>query len=307
MTDRRPAISAQIRALVEEDFAPGGAPGARGTARVPLHVPSYGAEEVNEALASLLTTRVTMGEKVQRFEALWADYVGAGQAVMVNSGSSANLIAAEVLRSPFLPRPLAPGDEVLVPAVAWSTTYFPLVTIGAVPVLVDVDLDTFTLDPKAVEAAIGPRPRAVVAGPPPRHARGTGAGRAAAPLPAPHQPGGGWDGRAVRRAARRPGADAPRPRLAARRAQEARRAEPGHRRALLLRQLRLQPAPDGAAGRVRHPPDAAARAVHPHAARERGVLGAGLREVRRPAQALAGARGPGLALGLVRLPAERVP
>jgi len=163
MTDPRRSISAQIQALVEQYFALGEVPGARGTARVPLHVPSYGAEEVNEALASLLSTRVTMGEKVQRFEALWADYVGAGQAVMVNSGSSANLIAAEVLRSPFLPRPLAPGDEVIVPAVAWSTTYFPLVTIGAVPVLVDVDLDTFTLDPKAVEAAIGPRTRAIVA------------------------------------------------------------------------------------------------------------------------------------------------
>ena len=163
MTDPRPAIAAQIRALVERYFALGEVPGARGTARIPLHVPSYGAEEVNEAIASLLTTRVTMGEKVARFEALWAEYVGVGQAVMVNSGSSANLVAAEVLRSPFVPRPLAPGDEVIVPAVAWSTTYFPLVTIGAVPVLVDVDPDTFTLDPKAVEAAIGPRTRAIMA------------------------------------------------------------------------------------------------------------------------------------------------
>jgi len=163
MTDRRQAISAQIRALVDEYFALDAVPGARGTTEIPLHVPSYGAAEVNEALASLLSTRVTMGEKVRRFEALWAEYVGAGQAVMVNSGSSANLIAAEALRSPFLPRPLQPGDEVIVPAVAWSTTYFPLVTIGAVPVLVDVDLDTFTLDPAAAEAAIGPRTRAIMA------------------------------------------------------------------------------------------------------------------------------------------------
>ncbi|MBI2156249.1 MAG: DegT/DnrJ/EryC1/StrS family aminotransferase [Candidatus Rokubacteria bacterium] len=163
MTDSRHAIAVQIHALVERYFALGEVPGARGTARIPLHVPSYGAEEVNEAIASLLTTRVTMGEKVARFEALWAQYIGAGQAVMVNSGSSANLIAAEVLRSPFVPRPLRPGDEVIVPAVAWSTTYFPLVTIGAVPVLVDVDPDTFTLDPPAVEAAIGPRTRAIMA------------------------------------------------------------------------------------------------------------------------------------------------
>ena len=83
-------------------------------------------------------------------------------AIMVNSGSSANLVAAATLVNPAFPRPLVPGDEVIVPAVAWSTTYVPLVNVGLVPVLVDVDLDTFTIDPEAVARAVGPRTRALL-------------------------------------------------------------------------------------------------------------------------------------------------
>jgi CDP-6-deoxy-D-xylo-4-hexulose-3-dehydrase len=162
MTDPRQALAARIRALVDEYFALGEPPGARSGARVPLHAPGYGAEEVNEAIASLLSTRVTMGEKVRRFEAMWAEYLGVGHAVMVNSGSSANLLAVSALSNPSLARRLEPGDEVIVPAVAWSTTYFPLVSAGVVPVLVDVEPESFTIDPDEVERALGPRTRAVM-------------------------------------------------------------------------------------------------------------------------------------------------
>jgi CDP-4-dehydro-6-deoxyglucose reductase, E1 len=160
MSDRRPALAAQIRALVEQYFAQPVPPGRE--VRLPLHVPSFGADEVNEAIGCLLSTRVTMGEKVRRFETLWAEYLGVAEAVMVNSGSSANLVAAAALVNPAFPRPLAPGDEVIVPAVAWSTTYYPLVNVGLVPVLVDVDLDTFTIDPAAAARAVGPRTRALM-------------------------------------------------------------------------------------------------------------------------------------------------
>jgi CDP-6-deoxy-D-xylo-4-hexulose-3-dehydrase len=161
MIRSRPALAAQIRALVTEYFAEPMPPATDGS-RLPLHVASYGAEEVNEALDCLLSTRVTMGDKVRRFEALWAEYLGVREAVMVNSGSSANLVAAAALVNPVFPRPLVPGDEVIVPAVAWSTTYFPLVNVGLIPVLVDVDLDTFTIDPEAAAAAVGPRTRALM-------------------------------------------------------------------------------------------------------------------------------------------------
>jgi CDP-6-deoxy-D-xylo-4-hexulose-3-dehydrase len=93
---------------------------------------------------------------------MWAEYLGVAEAVMVNSGSSANLVAAAALVNPAFRRPLSPGDEVIVPAVAWSTTYFPLVNVGLVPVLVDVELDTFTIDPEAAARAVGPRTRALM-------------------------------------------------------------------------------------------------------------------------------------------------
>jgi CDP-6-deoxy-D-xylo-4-hexulose-3-dehydrase len=160
MTESQAALTAQIRTLVTLYFAQP-VPQPDGP-RLPLHVPSYGADEVNEALDCLLSTRVTMGDKVRRFERLWAEYLGVREAVMVNSGSSANLVAAAALVNPAFPRRLAPGDEVIVPAVAWSTTYFPLVNVGLIPVLVDVDLDTFTIDPEAAAAAVGPRTRALM-------------------------------------------------------------------------------------------------------------------------------------------------
>ena len=160
MAESRPALAARIRALVDAYFAQP-AP-ASPAPKLPLHVPSYGADEVNEAIEALLSTRITMGERVRRFETMWAEYLGVRHAIMVNSGSSANLVAAAVLVNPAFPGRLQPGDEVLVPAVAWSTTYFPLVNVGLVPVLVDVDLETFTLDPLAAERALGPRTRAMM-------------------------------------------------------------------------------------------------------------------------------------------------
>ena len=162
MTESRAQLAARIRGLIEQYLALPATSAEPGGPRLPLHVPSYGADEVNEALESLLSTRVTMGDKVRRFEVLWAQYLGVREAVMVNSGSSANLVAAAALVNPAFPRPLVPGDEVLVPAVAWSTTYFPLVNVGLVPVLVDIDLDTFTIDPEAAARAVGPRTRGLM-------------------------------------------------------------------------------------------------------------------------------------------------
>ena len=96
MSDARQVLADHIHALVAEYFAQP-TPSAPGAPRLPLHVPSYGADEVNEAIASLLTTRITMGEKVRRFETLWSEYLGVRHTIMVNSGSSANLVAAAVL------------------------------------------------------------------------------------------------------------------------------------------------------------------------------------------------------------------
>jgi CDP-4-dehydro-6-deoxyglucose reductase, E1 len=104
----------------------------------------------------------TMGAEVKRFEAECASFFGARYAVMVNSGSSANLlmVAAMSFKSE---RPLKPGDEVIVPAVSWSTTYYPIAQYGMHLRFVDIDATTLNADLDEIERAITPRTRAIFA------------------------------------------------------------------------------------------------------------------------------------------------
>lgn len=149
MTDfdeRMERIAAEVEQHFEgrdEEFVPGETP-------IRLSRPTFGSEEIVEAIESLLSTWVTMGDKVEQFEQQWAEYVGANHATMVNSGSSANLLAMKALAGDRI----EPGDEVIVPAVSWSTSLFPVLDIDAKPVLVDVDPETYTLDVEACAEAI---------------------------------------------------------------------------------------------------------------------------------------------------------
>jgi CDP-6-deoxy-D-xylo-4-hexulose-3-dehydrase len=129
---------------------------------VRLHEPTFGADEINAAMECMLTTRVTMGPKVKRFEREFADSFDFAHGVMVNSGSSANLLALAVLANPAHPAQLKPGDEVIVPALSWSTTVWPVVQMGLTPVVVDIDATTLNIAPERIEAAIGPKTRAVM-------------------------------------------------------------------------------------------------------------------------------------------------
>lgn len=130
---------------------------------IPLNVPSFGAAEVLESLDSMLSTWVTMGDKVSKFEEEFADYLGATGGVMVNSGSSANLVALKALKNAHEGPRLEPGDEVIVPAATWSTSVAPILDVGAKPVLVDSNPETFNLDPAAVKEQITSDTKAVMA------------------------------------------------------------------------------------------------------------------------------------------------
>ena len=130
--------------------------------RYPLASSTWDDLEI-EALNSVAQSgRYTMGPRTQEFEKRFADYFGARYAVMVNSGSSANLLAVAALRYRS-DRPLKAGDEVIVPAVSWGTTYYPLHQYGFKLRFVDVDIDTLNLDPDAAEDAITPQTRAIFA------------------------------------------------------------------------------------------------------------------------------------------------
>lgn len=104
----------------------------------------------------------TMWEKTKLFEQHFADYVGAKYCVMVNSGSSANLLMVAALfyrQKDQLKR----GDEVIVPAVSWPTTYYPLYQYGLKLKFVDIDLLTLNYDLKALENAVSDKTRMIVA------------------------------------------------------------------------------------------------------------------------------------------------
>ena len=134
-----------------------------GKTKIPVAVPAFGWEEVYEALDSMLEIKTTMSKKVEMFEKLFANYIGVKYALMVNSGSSANLLALSILNNPFLGgKQIKEGHEVITPAVTWSTTVFPIANINAKPVFVDVDLKTFNIDPKKIEKAITKKTKAIM-------------------------------------------------------------------------------------------------------------------------------------------------
>ena len=136
--------------------------------RIPLNSVTFDEEEIQSAVAVLRSGRVTMGDRCREFESAFAAYLGVRNAVFVNSGSSANLLAFFGLANPLLPRDkgrrrMQPGDEVIVPAVTWSTTIWPIIQAGGVPVLVDSDPATLQMDLASVEAALSSRTVAICA------------------------------------------------------------------------------------------------------------------------------------------------
>jgi CDP-4-dehydro-6-deoxyglucose reductase, E1 len=126
-----------------------------------LAASNWGEEERDAILEVLDSGRFTMGGRVAAFEEDFARYHGRKYGVMVNSGSSANLVATAALCYKR-ERPLQRGDEVIVPAISWATTYHPLHQYGLRLRFVDVELDTLNMDCSRLEEALTPRTRAVV-------------------------------------------------------------------------------------------------------------------------------------------------
>jgi len=135
---------------------------------IPLNKSSMGEEEKNAAKAVIDSDNLTMGKQCRAFEREFADYLGVEHAVMVNSGSSANLIALFAMADALIPSDgalpgrIRPGSEVIVPALTWSTTIWPVLQVGAKPVFVDCDPHSLQMEPDAIEAAITPETSAIV-------------------------------------------------------------------------------------------------------------------------------------------------
>ena len=130
---------------------------------VPVSGRVYDARDMQMLVDSALDFWLTTGRFNTEFEQKLAARIGARHALTVNSGSSANLVAFSALTSPRLKaRQMKPGDEVITCATGFPTTVNPVLQNNMVPVFVDVDIPTYNIDVSKIEAAIGPRTRAVM-------------------------------------------------------------------------------------------------------------------------------------------------
>jgi len=132
--------------------------------KFPLATATWGQEEQDAMQRVIASGMFTMGANVQAFEQDFAQYVGSKHCVMVNSGSSAILLMVAALiytKNPKLK--LQRGDEVIVPAVSWSTTYYPLYQYGLKIKFVDIDLNTLNYDLDQLEQAVTDKTRAIMA------------------------------------------------------------------------------------------------------------------------------------------------
>lgn len=164
MSGSAESLRQQILDLVAEytKVAHAPAPFVPGESKVPYAGRVFDAREVTTLVEAALQFWLTAGPFSDRFERSMRKLFGAVDFLLVNSGSSANLTMVSALTSPMVERRLERGDEVITPAVTFPTTLTPIVQNGLVPVFVDCEVGTYNVDPAAVEAAIGPRTRALM-------------------------------------------------------------------------------------------------------------------------------------------------
>jgi CDP-6-deoxy-D-xylo-4-hexulose-3-dehydrase len=162
---RREQLRHQILDLVgeycREAFPP--KPFLPGESAVPVAGKVFDAAEMRLLVDSALDFWLTTGRYAAQFERLFARWFGLRECVLVNSGSSANLLAVTALTSPKLgDRRLTQGDEVITVAAGFPTTLNPILQNGLVPVFLDVTVPTYNADAAQLEAALSPRTRAIV-------------------------------------------------------------------------------------------------------------------------------------------------
>ena len=129
--------------------------------KYPLLSNAFSESDISEGQKILKSKQITMSSKTKLFERKFAEYIGSKFALMVNSGSSANLLALSLLTNPMRKKRLNPGDEVIVPVVCWSTSLWPIIQHGLKPVFVDIDLNNLNISLKELEKKITKKTKAI--------------------------------------------------------------------------------------------------------------------------------------------------
>jgi CDP-6-deoxy-D-xylo-4-hexulose-3-dehydrase len=157
-------IRSRIRTLIHEywqersrheRFVPG-------ETKVQYSGPVYDDEEISAMMDTILDGWFGVGKNARQFELEFSQYLGTRETIVTNSGSSANLIALSALKSNQMKGRMEEGDEVVVAALTFPTTFNPIIQTGMKPVLVDVDLGTYNPNPQLIEESISEKTRAIM-------------------------------------------------------------------------------------------------------------------------------------------------
>lgn len=157
----RHKIAELVEEFAQQRYQP--QPFQAGQTVVPPSGKVLGATELQYMVEAALDGWLTTGRFNEQFETALAQFLGVKHLITVNSGSSANLVAFSALTSPKLgTKSIQKGDEVIGVAAGFPTTVNPIVQFGAIPVFVDVDLDTHNVNADLIEAAITPKTKAIM-------------------------------------------------------------------------------------------------------------------------------------------------
>jgi CDP-6-deoxy-D-xylo-4-hexulose-3-dehydrase len=130
--------------------------------KYPLLSDGFSSKDLQEGIDVIKSGQITMSKKTEKFEKFFAKKNNSNYAVMVNSGSSANLLAVAAACNPMRKKRLKPGDEVIIPSVCWSTSLWPLVQYNLKPVFVDIDINNLNLDIDKVIKSINKKTKAIM-------------------------------------------------------------------------------------------------------------------------------------------------
>jgi len=165
MKIRAEELRAQIRALTAEYFTEAFLPREfiAGESPVPVSGKVFDEVEMQHLVDSSLDFWLTTGRFADQFQKEFSKFMGVRNTILVNSGSSANLVALSCLTSPQLgDKALKSGDEVITVAAGFPTTVNPIIQNNLIPVFIDVQIPTYNVDVNYLEAALSPRTRAVL-------------------------------------------------------------------------------------------------------------------------------------------------
>jgi CDP-6-deoxy-D-xylo-4-hexulose-3-dehydrase len=153
-------LKTELKSIIEKNIQQQIRPGVD---YIPVTGKVIDTDDILHGVDATLDAWLTTGRYAKNFERDFAEYFGSKASVLVNSGSSANLVAFYSLTSPKLgDRAIKPGDEVITVAAGFPTTINPMIQFGCVPVFIDVDIPTYNIKAEEIEGAISPRTKAIM-------------------------------------------------------------------------------------------------------------------------------------------------